>query len=273
MMENEDFSLLTLHTLASGSEGNCLVISLADTHLLIDAGISLRRIKTALAQLNLCMDDLSAILLTHEHTDHTCALATLIKHHDTPLYASAATARQLQQRLGCSLPQMHIVHSGELLDLGNCRISVFATSHDTGESVDYRIDGGGSSVGVLTDTGFVTPEAMQVLQGVELLVLESNHDVEWLLSGPYPYYLKDRILSRRGHLSNEDAAAFAVDMARSGTREIILAHLSRENNTPQRALDTVQRALSAAGLSPRVSVAPRSELSQCYEPEGRACRE
>jgi len=264
--------LLRLHTLASGSEGNCLLLSQEDTHLLVDAGISLRRIKTALAQLGLSMADISGILLTHEHSDHTCALATLIKHHDTPLYASAGTAQPLRQRLNHPLPQLHLVRSGDVLHIGSCRVSVFATSHDTGESVDYRIDSPDGSVGVLTDTGFVPPEAMQALQGVELLVLESNHDVEWLLSGPYPYYLKDRILSRRGHLSNEDAAAFAVDMARCGTREIVLAHLSRENNTPQRALDTVQRALDAAGLRVRLSVAPRGELSQCYEPEGCTCR-
>lgn len=264
--------MLTLHTLASGSEGNCLLLSQGNTHLLVDAGISLRRIKTALAQLNLTMADITGILLTHEHSDHTCALATLIKHHDTPLYASAGTARHLQLRLNHALPQMRIVRSGEIWELGGCRISVFPTSHDTGESVDFRIDGGGNSVGVLTDTGFVTPEAMQALQGVELLVLESNHDVEWLLSGPYPYHLKERILSRKGHLSNEDAASFAVDMARSGTRQIVLAHLSRENNTPQRALDTVQRALDAAGLCVRVTVAPRSELSQCYELEECACK-
>lgn len=265
--------MLRLHTLASGSEGNCLLLSQGDTHLLVDAGISLRRIKTALAQLDLQMADISGILLTHEHSDHTCALATLTKYHDTPLYASAATARQLCQRLHRSLPQMTLVRSGDTLQIGTCRVSVFATSHDTGESVDFRIDSPDGSVGILTDTGFVPPEAAQTLSGVDLLVLESNHDVEWLLSGPYPYYLKERILSRWGHLSNEAAAAFAVDMARHGTREIVLAHLSRENNTPQRALDTVQRALTAAGLHVRLSVAPRGELSQCFEAEGCTCKE
>ena len=264
--------MLRLHTLASGSEGNCLLLSQGDTHLLVDAGISLRRIKTALAQLGLQMSDIAAILLTHEHSDHTCALSTLVKHHDTPLYASAATARQLRQRLHHPLPQLILVHSGDTTMVGDCRVSVFATSHDTGESVDFRIDSPDGSVGILTDTGFVPPEAAQALSGVDLLVLESNHDVEWLLSGSYPYYLKERILSRWGHLSNEAAADFAVEMARCGTREIVLAHLSRENNTPQRALDTVQRSLDAAGLHVRLSVAPRGELSQCYEAEGCTCR-
>ena len=103
-------------------------------------------------------------------------------------------------------------------------------------------------------------------------MLESNHDVDWLRSGPYPYYLKERILSLQGHLSNEDAARFAVMMAQRGTRQIVLAHLSRENNTPERALETVEQALRAAELGTFVTVAPRGELSRCFELEGEVCR-
>ena len=125
-------------------------------------------------------------------------------------------------------------------------------------------------MGILTDTGFVPEPAAAALTGVDLLVLESNHDVEWLLSGPYPYPLKQRILGRRGHLSNEDAAAFARRMAESGTRRFVLAHLSRENNTPARALHVMETALSDLDVS--VEVAPRSELSVCYAPEVIACR-
>ena len=135
--------------------------------------------------------------------------------------------------------------------------------------MDYRFDRLGASVGVLTDTGFVTDEAEQALRGVGLMVLESNHDVEWLLSGPYPYYLKQRIAGRCGHLSNDDAAAFARRMAESGTRRFVLAHLSRENNTPARALQTMETALS--GLPAAVEVAPRGELSACYEAEVTVC--
>ncbi len=108
---------------------------------------------------------------------------------------------------------------------------MFPTSHDATESIDFRVDHGGAGVGILTDTGFVTPEAEQTLAGVDLMVLESNHDEEWLLSGPYPYYLKQRILGARGHLSNAAAGAFARRLAEGGTRQFVLAHLSRENNT------------------------------------------
>lgn len=262
--------MITVHTLASGSEGNSLLVSACGVHLLVDAGISARRIRQSLAPLGLTPDDLSAILITHEHTDHTAGLATLLKHHAVPLYASGGTAFYLRSRLpgldGC----LRLVSPGSVFSIGPAQVTVFATSHDAGESVDYRIDCGGESVGILTDTGFVPEPAAAALSGVGLLVLESNHDVEWLLSGPYPYPLKQRILSQRGHLSNEDAAAFARRMAACGTRRIVLAHLSRENNTPQRALQVMKTALS--GLDVSVEVAPRGELSGCYEPEVTACR-
>lgn len=264
--------MLTLHTLASGSEGNCLLLSDGITHLLVDAGISARRIKTSLGQLGLSPDDLSAILITHEHSDHICGLRTLCKHHDIPLYASAPTARQLSYRIAGIEPLLRPVTAEEQFTVGTLSVRVFATSHDAACSVDYRIDSRFGSVGVLTDTGYVTESASAALQGVDLLVLESNHDVEWLRSGPYPYYLKERILSNEGHLSNDTAAVFAVQMANSGTREIVLAHLSKENNTPVRALDTVQLALRADGHDIPVSVAPRSELSRVYRVEVSVCK-
>ena len=150
-------------------------------------------------------------------------------------------------------------------------VTAFATSHDAAQSMDYRIDGSGS-VGILTDTGYVTPEAEEVLPGVGMLVLESNHDVDRLRSGPYPYPLKQRVLGSQGHLSNEDAAAFAARMAACGTECIVLAHLSKENNTPQLAYDAVDRALRAGGARVRLYVAPRDELSPAYETEGTPCR-
>ena len=264
--------MLILHTLASGSEGNCLLVSDGATHLLIDAGISTRRIKTSLGQLGLSVDDLAAILITHEHSDHICGLRTLCKHHDVPLYASAPTARQLSYRIAGIDPLLRTVTAEKQFTIGTLTVRVFATSHDSACSVDYRIDSRYGSVGILTDTGYVTESAFSALQGVDLLVLESNHDVEWLRSGPYPYHLKERILSNEGHLSNDTAAAFAVQMAESGTREIVLAHLSRENNTPVRALDTVQLALRAGGYDIPVSVAPRSELSHTYRVEVSVCK-
>ncbi|MBQ0037805.1 MAG: MBL fold metallo-hydrolase [Clostridiales bacterium] len=263
--------MFTVHTLSSGSEGNSTLFSADGTHLLIDAGISARRIKTALAQLGLGADDLAGILITHEHSDHICGLQTLLKHHRVPLYANAATARQITYRVAGAAPLLHNIESGQDCAIGTCRITAFATSHDTAASQDYRIDTVCGAAGILTDTGYVTDEARSALRGVNLLVLESNHDIEMLQEGPYPYPLKQRILSDFGHLSNDAAAAFAVEMAQCGTTEIVLAHLSKENNTPAQAEHTVQRALRAAGLSPRLGVAPRKELHR-YQVEVSVCK-
>lgn len=263
--------MLTVHSIASGSEGNSLLVSAGGTHILVDAGISARRITTALLSLGLTPGDIAGVLVTHEHSDHTAGLATLTKQYRLPLYASGGTAGALCARIPHAADVLHLLPRQGVLTLGDAQVMVFPTSHDAAESIDFRFDCGGAALGVLTDTGCVTPEAEQALQGVDLLVLESNHDEDWLLSGPYPYYLKQRILGNRGHLSNDAAAALAQRMASAGTRQFVLAHLSRENNTPERARQTMARAL--AGLDVSVTVAPRAELSGPYIAEVRVCSE
>ena len=183
----------------------------------MDAGISARRICGALQALALSPSDISGVLLTHEHTDHICGVATLTKQHRLPLYASRGTAEALCRKSSCVSDVLRVIPRAGAFDIGNARITVFPTSHDATESIDFRVDHDGAGVGILTDTGFVTPEAEQTLAGVDLMVLESNHDEEWLLSGPYPYYLKQRILGARGHLSNAAAGAFARRLAECGT--------------------------------------------------------
>lgn len=265
--------MTTVHTLASGSSGNALVISCGETHLLLDAGISCRRISSALRELDLAPADLTAILITHTHTDHIAGLATLLKRCDAPILGTRQTLWTLADRLGICAGRLASLEPGTPEVLGTCQISAFPTPHDAPGSCGYRIDTADGSVGVLTDSGFVTDEAAETLSGVDLAVLEANHDVETLQSGPYPYYLKRRILGSGGHLCNEDAARFAVTLADSGTEEIILAHLSRENNTPAMALRAVETALSAAGLAPELSVAPRDTLGPAHILAGRhVCR-
>ena len=263
--------MLTVHSIASGSEGNSLLVSAGGTHILVDAGISARRITTALSLLGLTPGDIAGVLVTHEHSDHTAGLATLTKQYRLPLYASGGTAGALCARIPRAADVLHLLPRQGVLTLGDVQVTVFPTSHDAAESIDFRFDCGGAALGVLTDTGCVTPEAEQALQGVDLLVLESNHDEEWLLSGPYPDYLKQRIVGDRGHLSNHAAALLAQRMAAAGTRQFVLAHLSRENNTPERARQTMARAL--AGLDVSVTVAPRAELSGPYIAEVRVCSE
>lgn len=258
--------MTTVHTLASGSSGNALVLSWDGGHILVDAGISCRRIRQGLQALGLDLPDLDGVCVTHTHSDHISGLQTLLKHTNCPVYASPAAGRDLLRRM--VLLEDRLREAEGPFSVRDCVVTAFPTSHDAPGSCGYRFDTPGGSFGLLTDSGVVTPEAKAVLPGVTLAVLEANHDVEAVRSGPYPYFLKERILGPGGHLRNEDAAAFAVTLARAGAREIVLAHLSQENNTPAMALRAVEAALSAAGLSLRLSAAPRDRLSEAYVLEG-----
>lgn len=262
---SEVFLLTTVHTLASGSSGNALLITCGETRILVDAGISCRRITTSLRELGVAVDALDAILITHIHTDHICGLQTLLKRTQAPLCGTGRTCRELEWKLSGAANRLREVPLCAAFSVGLCQITAFPISHDARGACGYRIDTVDGSVGILTDTGYVTDEAAEILSGVDVAVLEANHDVETLRSGPYPYYLQQRILGSEGHLCNEDAARFAVQLAECGAAQIILAHLSRENNTPAMALRAVETALSAAGLAPEVTVAPRETLSMAFE--------
>lgn len=258
--------MTTVHTLASGSSGNALVLSWDAGHILVDAGISCRRIRQGLQTLGLDLPDLDAVCITHTHSDHISGLQTLLKHTDCPVCASPAAGRDLLRRT--VLLEDRLQEAEGTFFVKDCAVTAFPTSHDAPGSRGYRFDTPDGSFGLLTDSGVVTAEAEAVLPGVDLALLEANHDVEAVRSGPYPYFLKERILGPGGHLRNEDAAAFAVTLARAGAREIVLAHLSQENNSPAMALRAVEAALRAAGLSPRLSAAPRDRLSGAYVLEG-----
>ena len=252
-------------SLASGSCGNALILSLGETNLLLDAGISCLRITRGLRALGLEPAALSAVLITHAHTDHIGGLATFARKYDVPVYASLGTAEALALQIPDVLPRLRCFAAGDAFAIGACLVQSFPTSHDAPESVDFRIDADGASFGALTDTGYVTDAAAAVLPGADTLLLESNHDVELLRRGPYPYPLKQRILGERGHLSNDAAAAFAAEAAARGTRQIVLAHLSAENNSPALALQAAETALDGRAA---LRVAPRSEALTLTLQEG-----
>ncbi len=251
-------------TFASGSSGNAALLSFGDTHILIDMGISCRRITQALGELGLHAQELAAVLITHEHADHISGLTTYIKKYETPIVTTSATGRQLSYRIAGIEPRLRCVEWHEKCLVGDVEVTVLPTSHDCGGSCAFRFETPDGVLGYITDTGYIPGETAEKLLGADILFLESNHDVEMLRSGPYPYYLKQRVLGMQGHLSNDVAAAFAVDSARAGTKTIILAHLSEENNTPQVALNTVGRWLEAAGYGGTLVTAPRKEMSSIF---------
>lgn len=256
--------MASICTLASSSAGNAALFSLEGTHLLIDMGLSCRRICRELARLGLTPRDLTAVLITHAHADHVSGLATYIKKYDTPLLCTPGTARQLAERLADAAPLLRPVPPGEAVELGPAALTFLPTSHDCPGSAAVHLAWSAGRVGVLTDTGYIPEETGRALLGADLLVLESNHDPDLLLAGPYPYALKRRVLGPAGHLSNAAAARYAAASALAGTRTVLLAHLSRENNDPRLALETAGAALAAAGCTCRVDVAPRDEPSPVY---------
>lgn len=249
---------MTVTTLASGSSGNCTLVSQGDTHILVDAGISCRRINTALKALGLTAGDLSGVCVTHEHSDHIAGLATLSKNYRVPVYATPGTGRQLCYRIAFLEELLTTFSPGQSLEIGGLTVETFPTLHDTAQPCGYALSNGSRKAAVVTDLGRVTQEVRQGIRGADLLVVEANHDVEHLLSGPYPYYLKERILGDRGHLSNEAGAALAREGADAGAHTIVLAHLSSENNTPAMARNAAEAAL--AGRDVNLVVAPRSEM-------------
>lgn len=262
--------MTSFRTLASGSSGNAALLSRGDIHLLIDMGISCRRICQALAVLGLSPGDLNGVLITHEHADHINGLATYVKKNQTPIFTTASVGRQLAYRIAGIEPLLHPLAYGECVCFGDVEAEILPTSHDCAESAAWHFTTPEGRVGYLTDTGYIVEETGKRLLGADLLVLESNHDVNVLLAGPYPYPLKKRILSEEGHLSNEAAAAYAAASARAGTRSILLAHLSRENNTPELALATAAAALE--GLDVDLDAAPRDTMSREYVLEAVRCR-
>ena len=257
--------------LASGSSGNCALVCCGGTRLLLDAGISARRITTALKGLGVDPASLGGVLVTHEHSDHISGLATLTKQLGLPVYATAPTLRQLCYRIPFLERLCRDFAPGDGFPVGELWVTSFPTSHDAACSVGYTLAGDGSKLASATDLGRLTPEVLNAVRGCDLLVCESNHDVDWVRSGPYPYYLKERILGDRGHLSNEMGAELAALAVESGARTVVLAHLSSENNTPARARDVVSRRLSAGGIDPErdisLTVAPRKECGPVFRLE------
>lgn len=255
-LQIEDYMKNFYQSLASGSTGNCGLLVLGETRLLIDLGISVRRLKIALETVNLKIEKLDAILITHEHTDHIKGLATFVKKYDTPIYASRGTARVLFEKYPIIQNQLNSYDSGATLQIKDVSLKTVPTPHDAVESMGYIFWVQGIRFGYMTDLGFVPTPIRQALRGCTSVVLESNHDIYMLQYGCYPDLLKRRVGGPRGHLSNTDCANLAVDLVRNGTQQIILSHLSEKNNTPTRARLETQTALSDAGLSCQVFVAP-----------------
>lgn len=240
-IENDRYEL---YTLCSGSTGNSVFVKLGSSAFLIDAGISARGICQSLASIGHSMDEIKSIFVTHEHSDHVKGVEQLTKKFGTPIHCISACAPYIKCSGGCMF--MHPTH--HRLSNGDVEIRSFATPHDSMGSVGYVIISDEVRIGIATDLGEMTDEILTALSSCDHVILESNHDVSMLENGPYPLWLRQRVLSRYGHLSNEGCAETAVTLAKNGVKSITLAHLSAENNTPPLAFATTRRSLDIAGF-------------------------
>lgn len=238
-------------SLYSGSTGNSFLITSPVGTLLIDAGKNAKQLCASLASVGISPDEIGAILVTHEHTDHISALPVFLKKHPIPVHIPYGCAYKL---LGENAVAPHLcmhppVHTETVCGM---QVTSFPTPHDSRASVGYRIEipleDGILRIGYATDIGYVTREIEESLTGCDAVILESNHDREMLTYGPYPYQLKQRIASRRGHLSNPESALLAAHLCATGTRSLMLAHLSAENNTPEIAYDECFGAIADTAI-------------------------
>ena len=253
-------------SLYSGSSGNSSVVRCGSRYLIVDMGKGVRTTTAALKALGLAISDCDGILVTHEHSDHVKGLSTFLKKTPLPVYGSAATLDFLDAG-GIVPPSCELnALEGREEDIGAFGVQAFPTSHDVGYRIHTPDD---KTMTIATDLGVLTPPVHKALSGCDLVALESNYDLRMLRSGPYPYYLRARIESSRGHLSNDACAAKLLELIQEGCKRFALCHLSQENNTPALALQTVFTTLGAAGVVPEkdciVQTQRRNEVSPALE--------
>ena len=230
-------------SIASGSSGNCIYVGSDHTHLLVDTGISRKRIEEGLKKLEIKGEEIDGVLITHEHSDHIQGLGVLSRKYELPIYATKGTIEGISG--STSLGKMpdglfHTIRADEPFRLGDIEVKPFAISHDACEPTGYRFECGGRSAAVATDLGKYDEYTVSNLTGLDAVLLEANHDIHMLEVGGYPYYLKQRILGDKGHLSNELSGRLLCDILHDNLKHIILGHLSKENNYARLAYETVK---------------------------------
>ncbi|MGZ9585937.1 MBL fold metallo-hydrolase [Paenibacillus marinisediminis] len=239
---------LRFTVLSSGSTGNATVVKNDDTTLMIDVGLSGKRTEQLLQEQGLSGADIDGILVTHEHSDHIKGMGAFARKHKVPIYANEKTWEALDKHIGEIAEENRIVmQTGEARDFGDLRVESVGISHDAAEPVAYTFTEGETKLSVATDLGYMSDKVRDAITDSDVLVLESNHDIEMLRMGRYPWNIKRRILGDEGHLSNEAAGEALCDVMTGNTRRVYLAHLSREHNHQDLARMTVQNVMEDRG--------------------------
>ncbi len=264
---------MRFQSIASGSSGNCIYVGSDQTNLLLDVGISRKRTVEALKQLDLSLQDVDGIFITHEHSDHVQGLPMIAKQSQMPIYATRGTIRALLQHPKCANidPERFVeVKADQPIRVKDMEINPMTISHDAADPVGYRVFHNGKKACVCTDLGCYSDYTIECLKESDILLLEANHDVNMLQVGPYPYQLKQRILGNYGHLSNASSGALLNEVLNDHLQGIFLGHLSQENNFPELAFETVRVEIMAgdSGYKPDdlpIVVASRKEPSRYLE--------
>lgn len=261
---------MRLCSIASGSSGNCIYVGGENTHLLVDTGISKKRVEEGLKALDVKGEELDGILITHEHIDHVQGLGVLSRKYEIPIYATKGTLEGIQKISSIGkMPEglFHEIQVDERFQIGDVEIQPFAISHDANEPSGYRIENGKKAVAVATDLGKYDSYIVENLKNLNALVLEANHDLKMLEVGPYPYPLKRRVMGDRGHLSNELSGRLLCDILHENLQHVVLGHLSKENNYEELAYETVKLEVTLGdnpykGEDIPITVAKRSTVSE-----------
>ena len=264
---------MNLCSIASGSSGNCIYTGTENCGILIDAGISAKRIEQGLASIDRDIKEIKGIFVSHEHSDHIKGIGVLARKHHIPIFGTRGTIEAIKHTscLGAIDEELyHVIHAEETVQIDDLAVKPFKISHDAAEPVAYRMECGSKSAAIATDLGFYNQEIVDKLQNLDVLLLESNHDTHMLQVGGYPYLLKQRILSDRGHLSNESAGKLLCHLLHDDLKAVFLGHLSKENNYEELAYETVKLeiAFGSEKYKPddfQIEVAKRDSVSRMME--------
>ena len=256
--------MITFQSIVSGSSGNCTIICSNNTKILIDCGISGKKITAYLNDMGICPEEIDRILVTHEHIDHTKGIGILSRKFNIPILASEGTWEGME--IG-DIEESNILKFTKNLsfEIGDIKITPFDIPHDALQPTGFVLETQGQKLAIATDIGHISNSVVKNLTGCNGVLLEANYDEHLLQTGPYPPHLKSRISGNKGHLANKEAGSLACYLAKNGTKRIMLGHLSNENNSPEIAFCEVARELEFNGFQPGkdvfLSVAPRYSIS------------
>lgn len=240
---------LRFATIASSSKGNCIYVGSEHTNILIDAGLSGKKIEEGLKALELSGEDIDAIFVTHEHNDHVAGIGVMSRRHNIPIYATEGTWANMPSSVGSFRRNMErLVYADEVCYFNDLCIKPFNIPHDANEPVGYSIFNNNNKITIATDIGHITDTVAENIKDSSLILLESNHDINMVREGSYPYSLKQRILGDYGHLSNDNAGKFLTSVHNDKLQYVFLGHLSQDNNTPRIAYDTVSDIVTDSGV-------------------------